>query len=194
MQQQLKEMQKSIDTQLRMRGGQDKPQQGPSKVRRATRGKRAAMSKASGQTIEDPVAPVEEGNEDSGDSHHDIADLPVVENGVPAADALDVPTDTTTNTVNEAVPPSSSEKTVTETEPDKDAIVSTSREKHVDQVVDAALTPPSDMPKDTDDLLTNLPAVKPTSNGVETPETTVADQATSPAGAEAIEIDGFDLE
>lgn len=208
-QQQLKEMQERIDAQLRMRSGQDKPRHGLPKISKTTRGKQAATSKvpedndarsesggpdlvteatadrrAAEPTVEDPAATIENGDEASADEQNDSAELLVVENGnVPA-----VPTDTYINTVNEPAPPSNSDMTA------NDALVKATVEKLVEQAVDAALTPPSDMPKDDDDLNTRLPVIKPTSNGVETPETTVADQATSPVEAEALEIDGFNLD
>ncbi|KAJ4392222.1 hypothetical protein N0V93_005847 [Gnomoniopsis smithogilvyi] len=229
MQQQLKEMQERINSRLRIRNGQNEPQQGPSKTRRSTRGKSVAALKAAEQTVEaseerreevgsvtaedngiwaeaedarlpakpaveGPMAPDLETKEASVDEHKDNAGLPVVKNEVAADGAPAVPTYTSTNDVDEPAPPASSDKTVTEAEPAVVTIVKATVEKHVDQVVDAALTPPSDLPKDVDELPTYLPAIKPTSNGVETPETTVADQATSPVEAEAMEIDRFDLE
>lgn len=135
--------------------------------------------------VKEPVTPAMEINEASGDIHKDKGD------NVAASNAPVVPIDTDTNDADESAPPASSDKTVAEAEPGKPTTV----EKHVDQVVDTALTPPSDMPKGYgDDLPTSLPVAKPISSGVETPETTVADQVTSPVEAETMEIDGFDLE
>lgn len=126
--------------------------------------------------VEGPSAPILETKEASGDERknsakHPLAKRRVAPDGVPA-----VPTDTHTTNVDEPVATANNDKTVTEVEPGHDTIVKAMVEKHVDQIVDAALTPPSDMPKDGDELTTNLTVMKPASNGVETPETTVADQ------------------
>lgn len=219
MQQQLKEMQDRIDAQLRKRSGGVEPQRGPSKALKATRGKRAATSKASEQMVEaseklsDEVeSPIAEGNgarSDSGDLDLVLeerngcraakpaiedTDAAIEEPNLDASGAPAILMRTHTNKINELAPSTSSEKTMTEAELGNNTIAKATVEKLVDQVVDAALTPPSDVPKYGDDLLTEFPAVKPTSNGVETPETTIADQATSPVEAETMEIDAFDLE
>lgn len=146
--------------------------------------------------VEVPVAANLEAKDASGDEHKgNAAKLSVVEDEGAVDGAPDVSTITHTMDMDESAPPASSDKTVTEAESNIETIAKATMEKHVDQVVDAALTPPSDMPKDdSEPPNTNLPSVKPTPNGVETPETTVADQATSPVEAEAMEIDGFDLE
>lgn len=49
-----------------------------------------------------------------------------------------------------------------------------------DHVAEAALTPVSDAAKDGDGQSAETPIIKPMLNGIETPETTVADQDTSP--------------
>lgn len=70
-----------------------------------------------------------------------------------------------------------------------DDIVKGTVEKTVDSVVESALTPVSDIHKESNELpaavaVTNMP------NGIKTPETTVADNATSPvAEAEAMDLD-----
>lgn len=236
MQQQLKDMQERINVQLRMRGEQDQPGQGPSMM---TRGKRIASSKASERTpdasrepidevdealamghgqraksskvdrvfmgeddrcaaepvVQEPVIPAIKINHASGNILKDQGEVPVVDDNVAASHAPIVPIDTNTNHTDESAPPASSDKTVAEAEPGNDTIHQATVEKHVDQVVDTALTPPSDMPKGYgDDLPASLPVAKPVSSGVETPETTVADQVTSPVEAETMEIDGFNLE
>lgn len=236
MQQQLKEMQERINARLRMRGEQNKHQQGPTMM---TRGKRIAASKASERTADAsreadeevepivskenglrvkpgnpdhvlvgggglgttepaakaPVTPAIEVDQAYGDRHKDESELHVVDDNVALSDAAVVPTETEAEKTGESAPPASSDQTVAEAEPGNDTILKPTMEKLVDQVVDAALTPPSDMPRDYgDDLPTSLPGAKPVSSGVETPETTVADQVTSPVEAEVMEIDGFDLE
>lgn len=139
--------------------------------------------------VKEPVTPAMEINEASGHIHKDEGD------NVAASNSPVVPIDTDTIDADESAPPASSDKTVAEAEPGSDTILKTTVEKHVDQVVDTALTPPSDMPKGYgDDLPASLPVAKPVSSGVETPETTIADQVTSPVEAETMEIDGFDLE
>lgn len=137
--------------------------------------------------VKEPVTPAMEINEAaSGDIHKDEGD------NVAASNAPVAPIDTDTKDADESAPPASSDKTVAEAAPGSDTILKTTMEKHVDQVVDTALTPPSDMPKGYgDDLPTSLPVAKPISSGVETPETTVADQITSPVEAQAMEIDGL---
>lgn len=145
--------------------------------------------------VTEPVTPAIEVNQAYGDRHEDGSQLHVIDDNVAIPDAPVVPTETDMKNADEPAPPASSDKTVAEAEPGNDTILKPTMEKHVDQVVDAALTPPSDMPKDYgDDMTTSLPGAKPVSSGVETPETTVADQVTSPAEAETMEIDRFDLE
>lgn len=84
---------------------------------------------------------------------------------------------------------SPADKEANETELDTDAVVAATVENIVDMAVDAALTPISDTAKESDELPLALPGTKAITNGIETPETTVADRATSPVEHEGMDLD-----
>lgn len=68
---------------------------------------------------------------------------------------------------------------------DNNATVTGVVEEMVDQAVDAALTPISDAIKEANEL----PSIKTTLNGVETPDTNIPDQSISPVEAERMDLD-----
>lgn len=70
----------------------------------------------------------------------------------------------------------------------KDEVVEV--DKMVDPIVESALTPVSDINKESNELPVAMPVADMLNNGIETPETTVADNATSPvAETEAMDLD-----
>lgn len=81
--------------------------------------------------------------------------------------------------------PSTADKEAMEIGAEKNALATATIEGVVDQAVDAALTPVSDMAKDDTEVL----KIQPTQNGVETPEMTTPDQPTSPIDADAMKLD-----
>lgn len=214
MQQQVQKLQERISAQLQLRGGESGPRSVPSK---SQNGKRATMdqdSKSKQRTeVADSADEAESTTEDNVSQSNDLdsvletvdaaevtdgasvneagetATPNVVANGV-SHNCSAVPSSPPLVEANGFAPPSSGEKIAKVDEIGREHVV----KAKVDHAVDAALTPPADLTKDGDELSTKLPAVKATSNGVETPETTVADQATSPVEVDGMEVDDYNLE
>lgn len=98
----------------------------------------------------------------------------------PPADATIKPTDITNQPVALI-----GDKEGVETDMDSNAIVTGLPEEAVDEDANAALTPVSDSIKEANELS----SVKPTKNGMETPETNIPDQTTSPIEAGRMDLD-----
>lgn len=208
MQQQLQELQAKISNKLRMRNGENNSARCPSNTQKV---KQAALSESSNQHIEVSEKPGDDADattvkDRANSSNPGILDLvaasddedpteaaqfPAIQNGIPLkrSTASRTPQQSEPNGV---APPSSGEEMMAETALERDPTVKGTVDKTVDQSVDVALTPPADTTKDGDDISTKVPIVKPTSNGAETPETIIAEPATSPPEADAMDLDAYD--
>lgn len=208
MQQQLQQLQENISAQLRTRNGDNDSARAPS---RTLDDKPAAVSQSSKQhievsgktgddaeptTVEDRAIASDPRTEELVAANDDenpteSAECPVNQNEVSHKGSTASSNPQLSDT-NGHAPSSNGEETVTDNALARDPMVKSTVDKAVvDQAVDAALTPPADMTKDGDDLSSKLTAVKPTSNGAATPETIIADPATSPPEADAMDLDGI---
>lgn len=117
---------------------------------------------------EDPAALVE-------DAPDAFSANEMVDHSETAATSVTKQTDAVTE-----VAQSNADNEAIEAESDTNAIVAATIENIVETAVDAALTPVSDTAKEGDELTAALPTTMATPHGIETPENTVADRATSP--------------
>lgn len=208
MQQQLRQLQAKISSELRTRDEENNSARGPSNTQKD---KQAVPHESSDQQIEGVTQPGDDAEGTAVEGRATASNSGVVD--VAAANDDEDPIEATKLSAslngislqrstalrtpqlsgsNGFARPFSGEETMTEKHLERDPIVKSTVDRTVDQSVDAALTPPADMTKDGDGISTKLPTVKPTSNGAETPETIIADPATSPPEADAMDLDGYD--
>lgn len=196
MQEQLQLLQENISAQLRARTGDRDSARDSSKtlednlVGASENPKQhTKVSDKYGDNTKPCVAGVNAVNHD--DDPTESVELPIIQNGA----SHKLSTDSKTSDFSEPddlARISTTEEALTENACARDAMVQSTVDKAVEQKLEAALTPPADITKDGAALSNEVTAVKPKSNDAETPETIIADPATSPPETDTMDLDECD--